>query len=147
MYDKDLDWANSQALTRIDATVQEAVELQRKAHPNASIEFLELQEQVQVAFEVGGIDHIHHDIGFFLKHEVPGDGHEHDGDRHQGQAGQRGRLLRGALALRQRLGRAHQGFAGRVVCRVPPRAPRRHRLAGPGGGAVDFGEARTDGYP
>ena len=42
-------------------------------------------------------------------------------------------------------GRAHQGFAGRVVYRVPPRAPRRHRLAGPGGGAVDFGRHAPTG--
>lgn len=47
MYDKDLDWANSQALTRIDATVQDAVALQQKAHPQASIEFLELQDAMK----------------------------------------------------------------------------------------------------
>lgn len=47
MYDKDLDWANREALQRINDTVQAAVNLQRQAHPEVAIEFLELQDAMK----------------------------------------------------------------------------------------------------
>lgn len=47
MYNVDLDWANGTALTNIDRTVREAVDLQLAAHPTQNIQFLELQDALK----------------------------------------------------------------------------------------------------